>query len=195
MIMGVIIDMLTSVSTDGLSAEQRSEFWRQVMSDTFVPLTVSQLPAHRFRGCIQANWIGRLMIAEVQSSAHELRRTPRLIQQADAEYFQVALVAGGAARVEQDEREAVLMPGDFAVYETTRPFRWTLDQDVDAWVLTFPRDAVRLSEGQRRLMTARRLPGQAGLTGVVSRFLLDLARHQGSLSLGQAERVVQQSTD
>ena len=88
-----------------------------------------------------------------------------------------------------------LRPGDCAAYETTRPFQWIFDDDWDAWVFTFPRKSVRLSEAERRLLTARRLDGREGITGVVSRFLLDLARNSELLSGEQAERVLASCTD
>ena len=183
------------LSTEGLAREEREAFWRQAMSETFVPLTVGEVTADRFGGYIRANWIGRLMVAEISSTAQDIRRTTHLISQADAEYFQIAMVARGVGRVEQDDRQAELHPGDCAVYETTRPFEWTFDRDWDAWVFTFPRQSVRLSEAERRLLTARRLDGRVGITGVVSRFLLDLGRHNDLLSGDHAERVLEDATD
>ena len=187
--------MPTILSTEGLPARERESFWRQAMSETFVPLTVGEVAEDGFYGSIRADWIGRLMIAEVASVAQDIRRTDRLIQRADAEYFQVAMVTRGVGQVVQDGREAVLRPGDCAAYETTRPFRWVFDDGWDAWVFTFPRKSVRLSEAERRLLTARRLDGRAGMTGVVSRFLLDLARNSELLSGEQAERVLAHATD
>lgn len=185
----------TVLSTAGLAPKEREAFWRQAMSETFVPLSVGEVPEDRFGGFIQANWVGRLMTAEIASTAQDIRRTERLISQADAEYFQIAMVARGVGRVEQDDRQAELHPGDCAVYETTRPFRWTFDHDWDAWVFTFPRQSVRLSESERRLLTARRLDGGVGITGVVSRFLLDVGQHHELLSGDQAERVLEDATD
>ena len=135
------------------------------------------------------------MIAEAALTAQDIRRTERLIRRADAEYFQVAIVTRGVGQVVQDGREAVLRPGDCAADETTRPFRWIFDDDWDAWVFTFPRQSVRLSEAERRLLTARRLDGRVGITGVVSRFLLDLARNSELLSGEQAEQVLAHGTD
>jgi hypothetical protein len=87
------------------------------MSETFVPLTVGEVEADRFGGFIRSNRIGRLMVAEVASTAQDIRRTRNLISQADAEYFQMAMVARGVGWVEQDDRQAELHPGDCAVYE------------------------------------------------------------------------------
>ena len=125
------------------------------MSETFVPLTVGDVAPDRFNGFIRADWIGRLMVAELASAAQDIQRTNRLISQADAEYFQVGLVARGLALIEQDDREAVLRPGGCAVYETTRRFRWTFGDDWGAWVFTVPRASVGLTEAESRRLTAR----------------------------------------
>lgn len=187
--------MSAILSTEGLPPEEREAFWRQAMSETFVPLAVGEVADDRFEGSISANWVGRLMIAELTSTAQDIQRTQRLIRRADAEYFQIAMVARGVGRVRQDGREALLRPGDCAAYETTRPFQWTFDDEWNAWVFTFPRGSVRLSEAQRRLLTARRLDGRQGISGVVSRFLLDLGRNNELLSGEQSERILAQSTD
>ena len=76
----------------------------------------------------------RLLVAGVQSTAQEHRRTPRLIREADNAYFQVAIVAGGIGRISQDDRQAVLHPGDGVLYENTRPLQWQFDDDWNVWV-------------------------------------------------------------
>ena len=135
------------------------------------------------------------MVAEVASTAQDIQRTSREISRTDAEYLQIGMVCRGVATVVQDGREAVLSAGDFAVFETTRPFRWNFGGDWDVGAFTLPRGSVGLSEAESRLLTARRLDGQAGMTGVVSRFLRDLARNADSLSGAQSERVLADVTD
>jgi AraC-like DNA-binding protein len=185
----------TILSTEGLARGEREAFWRQALSETFVPMTVGKVPQDRFGGRIRADWIGRLLVAEVASSAQDVRRTRREISRSDAEYLQLATVGRGVGRVTQDGREAVLGPGDAAVFETTRPFWWTFGGDWDVGVFTLPRTSVGLSEAESRRLTARRLDGRAGITGVVARFLGDLARHGDRLSGSQSERVLADVTD
>jgi AraC-like DNA-binding protein len=105
------------------------------------------------------------------------------------------VVANGVCRVGQDGRQAELHPGDCAVYETIRPFEWHFEDEWDVWVFTFPLGAVLLSESERRLVTAQRLDGRSGLTGVVSRFLLDLGRNIDAVPAAQSERVIAQAGD
>lgn len=183
------------LSTDGLRQHEREAFWRHVMSDTFAPVSIHAVADGDVAGSIRATWAGRLMIADVRSTGQDIRRTPRLINEADNAYFQVALVAGGDGRMMQDDRQTELHPGDCVVYETTRPFQWLFDDDWDVWVFSLPSDSVRLSEAERRLISARRLDGNTGLTGVVSRFLLDIARHSDDLPTGQSEHVLAHASD
>jgi AraC-like DNA-binding protein len=185
----------TILSTDGVARGEREAFWRQALSETFVPMTVGAVTGDRFAGFLRSAWLGRLMVAQVASTAQDIQRTSREISRTDAEYLQIATVYRGAATVAQDGRQAALGAGDFAVFETTRPFRWTFAGDWDVGAFTLPRGSVGLSEAESRLLTARRLDGQTGITGVVSRFLRDLARHADSLSGTQSERVLADVTD
>jgi hypothetical protein len=188
-------EVTTILSTDGMARHEREGFWRQALSETFVPMTVRAVTQDRFGGLIRSDWIGRLMVAEVASTAQDVHRTSREMSRTDAEYLQIGMVYRGVGRVAQDSREAVLEAGDFAVFETTRPFRWSFGGDWDVGAFTLPRGSVGLSEAESRLLCARRLDGQSGITGVVSRFLRDLGRHADRLSGTQSERVLADVTD
>lgn len=106
------------LQTNGLAREEREAFWRQAMSETFVPLTVGDVEPDRFGGFIRSDWVGRLMVAEVGSTAQDIRRTKREMNRTDAEYFQIATVYRGVGRVAQDGREAILHPWTL---RSTRP--------------------------------------------------------------------------
>jgi NAD(P)-dependent dehydrogenase (short-subunit alcohol dehydrogenase family) len=121
----------TIVSTDGVARGEREAFWRQALSETFVPMTVAAVTGDRFAGSLRSAWLGRLMVAAVASTAQDIQRTCREISRTDAEYLQIGMVYRGAATVAQDGRHAVLGAGDFAVFESTRPFRWTSAGDWD----------------------------------------------------------------
>jgi AraC-like DNA-binding protein len=81
------------------------------------------------------------------------------------------------------------------VYENSRPFTLTFTEPWAAAVLSIPRDAVRLTDSERRAMSARRLSGRDGLSGVVARFIVDLTRHGSEIPDGQSERILAQASD
>jgi AraC-like DNA-binding protein len=186
----------TVVSTNTVDRSDREGFWHHVLADTFAPVQLEgwadpRDPAAHLSGTRR----GRLLFAELEATPHVHRRTPRQIRQADAMYFQIAILTKGAASLQQDGRLAQVTPGDFVVYENSRPFTWTFSEPWAVTVLSIPSDAVRLTESERRAMSARRLSGRDGLSGVVARFVLDLTRHAPDIRDAQAERVLAQASD
>jgi AraC-binding-like domain len=123
--MGIVL------TTGDLLPDEREAFWRHVMLDTFAPVTIREMAEGDVAGSITGHWAGRLLVTDVQSTGQDIRRTPRLIGEADNAYFQVEIVASGTGRISQDGRQAVLHPGDCVLYETTRPFQWLFDSDWD----------------------------------------------------------------
>lgn len=183
------------VSTRGLAPREREEFWREAMSEAFVPLDVASVDAERFTGSIRTQQVGELMIADLSSSPQEVRRTPRLIANSERHLLQVGVAQRGRAYLAQDGREALLEPGDFVVYETARPFRWAFDGDWAATVFTVPREHLALSAAESSRLTALPQSGHSGLSGVVSRFLRGLAANVDDLPARQSRRVVTDVVD
>jgi len=186
--------MTKAVTTDGLRPAEREAFWRHAMSD-FRRVTIAKVGAGTFEGSIRSSRIGRILVANVRSTAQDIRRTPRDIGPSEEEYFHVLLVASGAGRVSQDGRHAEFRPGDWVAFDSFRPVQLLFESDWDACSLSFPRETVQLSESERRLMTARRMDGSTGVTGVVSRFLLDLARTSEHVPAAQSEPALRQASD
>jgi AraC family transcriptional regulator, positive regulator of tynA and feaB len=162
----------------GSASTVRLPVWRDLVREHFVTLDIDADRTSPFTGAVRTSMLGHLRVAEVSSVTQGVRRTDELLRADGARYLQLALVTRGLAQLRQDGRECTLRPGDFALYETDRPFFWGLRGDRDpAWgllVLTWPRATVRLAEGESRALTARRLDGSGGLGGVVSRTLRDL---------------------
>jgi len=182
------------LTTDGLRPAEREAFWRHAMS-AWRPVTIAKVGEGTFEGSIRSDRIGRLLVAKVRSTAQEIWRTPRDISPSEEEYFHVLLVVSGAGRVSQDDRHAEFHPGDWVAFDSFRPVQLLFESDWDACSLSFPRETVQLSESERRLMTARRMDGSTGLTGVVSRFLLDLARTSEHVPAAQSEPALLQASD
>src|SRR6476619_2364923 len=67
-----------------LPSGQRFEYWKHILTNTFVPLEVST-PGNGddFRGLLRGCELGSLRFIEVSAEAHTARRTARLAQVAD----------------------------------------------------------------------------------------------------------------
>lgn len=164
-----------ATSTGPVDRTQRLDVWRDLIRDHFVALDIDAERHEDFRGTVRSTRVGHLDIATVESTSQVCRRSRALAHRDDAVYLQVGLLTQGAAVLSQDGRAAQLSPGDYAIYETDRPFVWDLHGSWQLQVFTWARAAIPLSEAGSRGLTARTLDGTTGLGRLVGRMLRDLA--------------------
>lgn len=179
----------------------RREVWRELLRDHFVSLDVDvERDRGTFDGAVRSDFLGHLRVSGVRSVDQDILRTKELLRRDGDRYLQVCLVRRGAARAEQDGHDAMLRPGDFVVYETERPFHWSLRSGTgspywDLAVFTWPRDTIRLSDSESAMLTCRTLDGGSGITGVLSRMLTDLLVEKPAISEGGAIRIADEIGD
>ena len=154
--------------------------FHDAVCQTFVPLTSQTSDQHRFEGRVTHTELGPLHVAEVAAGEHVVRRTSRLVRRPDPDFYKLSLQVEGKGILSQDGREAVLRPGDFALYDTTRPYGLCFDAPFRMIVLMFRRSLLRVPEASVREMTGRRIAGDHGLGLLVGPFLAGLP--------GQADR-------
>ncbi|MGD9526948.1 helix-turn-helix domain-containing protein [Pseudonocardia sp.] len=167
----------------------RLDSWRDLIREHFVALDIAADRDDQFAGAVTSTALGPLRVAAVDSHDQCCVRTPGLARRDPDAYLQVGLVAAGEAVLHQDGRDAPLRDGDFAIYETTRPFTWELHGDWRLLVFTWPREEVALAEVESQRLTARALPGSAGLGGIVARMLRELVAAPPELSGAGAVRL------
>jgi AraC-like DNA-binding protein len=173
----------TTTSTD------RLDVWRDLIREHFVALDIRAERRDAFSGAVRTTELGHLKVASVRSGTQGCNRTPGLARRDPDVYLQVGLLTQGGARLTQDRREAVLAPGDFAVYETDRPFHWGFTGEWEFLVFTWPRAAIALDSSASQQLTARTLHGGDGLGGIVGRMLRDLVVTPPQLSTPGAVRL------
>ena len=163
--------------TNDLPPGQRLEFWKHVLSETFVPLEVSSPRGDAdFRGRLRGTDLGSLRLIEVRAEAHTAHRTARLVKVAPAGCYKIGVQLAGSSVLVQDGREARLTPGDFTVYDTDRPYTLALSNLHRMLVLVFPRDMLSLPQHRVAGLTATTLPGTAGgMAGLIGPFLVKVA--------------------
>ena len=165
--------------------------WAAMLRERFVALNVLDSATDGFHGDVASWSLGHLLLSRVCSLPQVIERSSSLVRSDHRAYLQVGLMRAGHAVVQQDGREARLGPGDFVVYETTRPFTWALrpDQDALTWqldVFTWPRHCIQLGEADSHLLTATAMSGLSGLSAIISRMLRDLMTEQPVLGAPQS---------
>jgi AraC-like DNA-binding protein len=132
--------------------------------------------------------LGQLRLCSVQSNAHTIQRTRSLAKDDLEPSIFLGLQISGTSMVVQDGREAVLRPGEMALYDTTRPYTLVNDGGIDQHYFRLPRTALALP--------ARAIDDAIGVTfgqdhplaAITSSYLTDIAA-QPDLPSGQAEAI------
>ena len=97
-----------------LPSGQRFEYWKHVLSNTFVPLEVwSPGGEDDFRGLLRGCELGSLRFIEVSAEAHTARRTARLVKAAPDRAHR-ALMLQITSFIEEHLGEAGLAPAQIA---------------------------------------------------------------------------------
>jgi AraC-like DNA-binding protein len=109
-------------------------------------------------------------------SPHRAKRTPRLAANTQGDQYKLSLILGGEALIVQDGREAVLRPGDFAIYDCSRPYTFVTDEPLRMLVFVLPRDIIRVSPARVSQITATRIPSRNGIAWAMAPFLTRLAQ-------------------
>ncbi|MFH5879384.1 helix-turn-helix domain-containing protein [Arthrobacter sp. NA-172] len=171
------------------------DHWKHLVAQSFVPLAARTSDVDGFRGQMRSRVLDRMSIVEVSGSPYEVHRTEALIAQAGERYFKLNLQLEGTGILVQDNREALLRPGDLAIYDTNRPYTLAFEEAARSIVVMFPCDALSLPIDYVGQLAAVRMPGGAGLSGIVGNFIRQLSENLEVLSGPSGSRLVTNALD
>jgi AraC-like DNA-binding protein len=129
-------------STLHLPASQRVAGWAEAASDRFVESSFKVLEPEAFIASMLNRDMADLSLTRVASVGHVTKRVSRSRQQAARaaeDFFLVSLQLDGSCALAQGSRETVLRPGEFAIYDTRRPYELVLHEDYQQVVMRIPR--------------------------------------------------------
>jgi AraC-like DNA-binding protein len=153
-------------STAEVSPAERIDYWRDMVQRHFVPLRVEPLAADEFNGAVRLRSIGDLSVAWLQAHPMRATRTRRHIERSASNEYFVGLHLSGLALAEQDGRRAVLHPGDFALFDSARPYSIEFQSagPFDHLILRIPRELLdsRSARIKRATVVPVRVASDAG---------------------------------
>ncbi len=187
--------MFTRLDTADAPAARRLSLWQDIVCDVFVELDCRSDAGDSFRGAITSTGLGPLHCSDVTSSRQRVFRTPARIRRARDERVLVALGVSGAGQVIQDGREAVIEPGQFALYDTTRPYELRFEADFIQTVIQLPRAEVLRRIGATERLTATTFAVDRPLERLTADFLRGCARTAGALGADVGDRLSGQALD
>lgn len=183
------------LTTDAIDPGQRLAYWTDMVCDTYVQLECDTPPGvDGISGEITADRLASLELSRVRSTAQVVRRTPAKIARATEDYFLVSIQAEGQGVVSQDGRDAVLAPGDFALYDSTRPYTLRFDGPFQQFVLMLPGPLLRTAVRDTQRLTATAVPGQRGAGHLMLQMIRTLAADIDTLQPESATAVADSVT-
>ncbi|ACL41532.1 transcriptional regulator, AraC family [Pseudarthrobacter chlorophenolicus A6] len=187
----------TVPASQSLTTSTASSFdhWKHLVAESFVPLAAETADAGNFHGQLRSRVLDRMSIVEVTATSHEVHRTPALIARAHERYFKLNLQLEGTGLLIQDNREAVLRPGDLAIYDTSRPYTLAFEDTTRIMVVMFPCDTLTLPTDYVGQLAAVRMAGDSGLSGIVGQFIRQLSGNLDVLNGPSGSRLAANALD
>jgi AraC-like DNA-binding protein len=168
--------MLHTLSTAEVAPNQRLAYWTDMVCDTYVQLDCESFAGTRtIEGRIARAELATLSLSQVTSTPQVVRRTPAKIARASEDYFLVSVQTAGRGVVSQDGRDARLAPGDFALYDSTRPYTLSFDADFQQLVLMLPGRLLRTELPETERLTATAVSGARGAGHLMINMIRTLA--------------------
>jgi len=187
--------MAQLLSTSGVAAPDRTAYWVDAVCDAYVQLECEPAPgAAGIDGEIRLERLGPLALSRVTATAQRVRRTPARIARASEDYCLVSIQTAGRGEVHQDGRRAVLRPGDFALYDSTRPYDLVFGADFQQLVLMLPGPALRGPLADTRALTAQAVDGRRGAGHLAIQMIRTLAQDLDTLQPASAAAVADSVT-
>lgn len=181
------------MTTSSVAERKRPQFWRDMVCDTFVELDCA-IPSDRpFFGQIATSRCDDLNFSRVWADGQTVTRARSRLRVAREELMLVSVQLKGVGIVAQDGREARLEPGDFACYDSTRPYVLNFGSQFEQLVLHMPRHIMARRMARTEPFTARRVAGTSALGSLVAPFVVNAASIAGQVSASEAGQLAEVS--
>lgn len=181
------------VRTDERPADERMDFVRQMSAALWVPMDFHT--DGELRGEFRASGLGAMQVVAMDLAPRlTVTHTRAHIAQCDPDMLKACMMLGGGrAVVRQGERQAVLETGEFAFYDTRRPYEVVCgtdpDQPVQMLTFMFAPSLLPLHRNGVGELTATRIAATPGVGDLASQFLRQIARDIDRYTPAEAARL------
>jgi len=185
----------TLIKTSCVEPPRRLDYWRDMISSTFVALDCDVPQRRNFSGSLETFALKDVLFSTVVSDAQHVVRSRRRIRQAPDDCFLISVQCHGVGSVAQDGRVAELTAGDFAIYDTSQPYELRFCEPFEQLVLRLPRRYFSHRIACPERLTATPFRGSQGPASIVSNFILHLYPQLHDLDAGSTAAVHQALVD
>jgi len=169
------------LSTDHIQSSKRLSYWNDVICETYVKLDCDAPSDHNFRGDITSYDFPDLSFSIVNSTDQTVNRTKTAISNDSDNWFITSFQTKGQGKIRQNDREAYLSAGDFAIYDSSRPYTLEMQGEFEQIVLKLPTSALTSKLKGIEDLTAQAVSSKKGAGHVLINMLQALKDEAGNL--------------
>jgi AraC family transcriptional activator of tynA and feaB len=182
---------LTTLSTDDVRPQERLDYWREMVLRMFADVEITSHVDQGFHGHMRTRFVDGVRFTVVDAASQGVaRRHPEAREHYEDCYFAV-LMLSGSQWLEQDGRQVLLRPGDFAFYDGARPHSLTFSRHWGELILNIPRPLLDRELGGAGRLTATRPACDRGAGALLRGHLAGLAQELGVLHRDDLVRLSQ----
>jgi AraC-like DNA-binding protein len=162
-----------TATTQGLSPQRKLQFWNEITSDTLTEQIAEPLDAESFCGSVRRLDLGQIRLAEISASASTVSRTRVHIAHSTEAPYVLRLLLAGELVSAQEGVELKMQKGDFALFDTGRPYRMTLREQATLLSIRIPKERLLQHIPCPEGIVAQVVSGSSYAGKLASRFLRD----------------------
>jgi AraC-like DNA-binding protein len=156
------------VSTEGIKASERREFWEEGAGFLFGTLRVEIQNRVLFNANFEHTSISDLVFCRLSAGTpHRVFRTEAVARNDNRAFVKAVLQLEGSSIIEQDGRSTALRAGEWSIYDAERPYSVIIPKRSVMSILLVPRDRVVARNFDIGRLILRRLSGRHGLGKVI----------------------------
>lgn len=156
--------------------------WQEAVSKVGASSIVRTGQSDELTGQLRTRTMSGVHISELSATAQFVDRTARLVERYDSRDYIVHVQTRGSGRIMQDGRDALLDPGEFAVYDLHRPVSLAFEGPFTCLSLRFSGDVLELPRPLISQITATKVSEDDGVAGVAAAFFVALGNRMGNVS-------------
>lgn len=158
------------------SEQEALAAWTEVTRRAVMPKTFRAVDSDVFRGWFDERSLGPVQVSSMAYSSITTARTPKLIRVSDPECLHIVAPLSGPHVIEQNQRSALVRPGELVLFGSSRPFEsYAIGK---AMLMQFPFALLPLSARHVDQLVACRLPGDRGIGQLLVDYLTRVTDNQ-----------------
>lgn len=187
--------MNAAACTSACNGSKRLDSWNDTVCKTYARVDSVCHDRDGFEAELSFRDFGAIQMTRVRSTPIEYMRRAEDIHADDCDAFMLSLKLEGRGHIRQDDREAVLAPGDIMLFDTARPYRLHFPENYSELLLKIPRTCLTARVTGMERVTAVRLPGDAPLGKLVASLIRQMSDVADALDGPTNCRVIDSALD